>query len=303
MSISENKAAEFAERLWNNPSLQGLSPLQKEEQLHTFIQTNAAVLKPTMASKEFFPDLPWQEVQHLLMNVITSMANQDMHTLQETLLDRFISFDFIYSITDSSLSNAEFKKIISEYLKTILEKPESRREISGPLIAISVGVVDRYVSQIISRQQYVSIVLTKVQHLRIAVKQIADFIKVTMLLRPLVHYFSPNNSRIQYITSAYADKVLQESRQLLKFMPDILLESGINSLLSFQEYPHIDGISRLASIFSQRCRHLKTGIQLDKGAETSDKSWFSVARKNYRYFGFDLDMLYELQNIASDNGW
>jgi hypothetical protein len=42
---------------------------------------------------------------------------------------------------------------------------------------------------------------------------------------------------------------------------------------------------------------------VDRGANGPDSSWFSVARRNYKYYGFDIKMLDELYRIAADNGW
>jgi hypothetical protein len=82
-----------------------------------------------------------------------------------------------------------------------------------------------------------------------------------------------------------------------------VVKSGVNSALSFQDNPYMESTARLAAIFSHRCRNLKPGMKVDRGAESSDKSWFSVARKNYKFYGFDLDMLVELHGIAAENGW
>jgi hypothetical protein len=43
--------------------------------------------------------------------------------------------------------------------------------------------------------------------------------------------------------------------------------------------------------------------KVDRGAESPDKSWFSIAKKNADYYGFDRRMLDELYMIAGDNNW
>ena len=47
----------------------------------------------------------------------------------------------------------------------------------------------------------------------------------------------------------------------------------------------------------------KANVKVDRGADTPDKSWFNIARKNSRFFGFDDKMLEELYKIAAENGW
>ena len=51
------------------------------------------------------------------------------------------------------------------------------------------------------------------------------------------------------------------------------------------------------------CRNYKPEAQKDRGADTAIKSWINVARKNYKFYGYDIKMLDELYNIAADNGW
>ena len=48
---------------------------------------------------------------------------------------------------------------------------------------------------------------------------------------------------------------------------------------------------------------MKQGMKIDRGAAASDQSWFNVARRNYKYYGYDFDLLTELYNISAENGW
>jgi hypothetical protein len=52
-----------------------------------------------------------------------------------------------------------------------------------------------------------------------------------------------------------------------------------------------------------RCKHYKPYTKVDRGAETPDKSWFNIARRNYKYYGFDIKMLDEFYKIAAENNW
>jgi hypothetical protein len=42
---------------------------------------------------------------------------------------------------------------------------------------------------------------------------------------------------------------------------------------------------------------------VDRGADSPDKSWFNVSRRNARWRGLDVSMLDELYTIAAENGW
>jgi hypothetical protein len=42
---------------------------------------------------------------------------------------------------------------------------------------------------------------------------------------------------------------------------------------------------------------------VDRGADTPDKSWFSIARRNFKFYGYDVKMIDEFYKIAAENGW
>jgi hypothetical protein len=163
--------------------------------------------------------------------------------------------------------------------------------------------------KIFQRQKYISFELRKVQRLKMSANEVTDLVKTTMLVRPAVQYFTPGsqsaalNGNLLLVSPGYAFKVAEETRKAIPEMPEAVVKAAVNSALSFQDNNFLESTSRLAAVFSYRCKNLKPDLKVDRGAESSDKSWFSVARKNYRYYGFDLDMLMELHSIAAENGW
>jgi len=308
MGIEQDKAATFVVRLWDNPSLSGLSPLQKEEQLCQFLETNSAVLEPTLSSPSFFPRLPWPRILGLLKSALTEISDKTLPSLIGETLESSMKFTFVQHMLRDNVRVESAKSQLANFVKQMSEKPNSRKELTGPLMGVGSGLVDRYVEKIFSRQRYVGFELRKVQRLKIGTDEIADMIKATMLIRPSARYFSPESSlssrqQLLIISPAFASKVLEELMKSVSLMPESVLQSAVNSMLSFQDNPHTEGTARLAALFSHRSKYLKPGMTVDRGAESSDKSWFSIARKNYKIYGFDLDMLVELQSIAAENGW
>ena len=308
MGIEQEKAAAFVVRLWGNPSLLGLSPLQKEEQLCQFLEANSAVLEPTLRSPAFFPKLPWPRILVLLEIALTEISNETLPSLINETLENSMRFTFIEHMLREEVRVKSAKYQLEDFLKQMLGKPNSRKELTGPLMGVGSGLVDRYVEKIFSRQRYVSFELRKVQRLKISTDEIADMIKAAMLIRPAVRYFPHESSlssrqHLLIISPGFALKILEELTKSVSLMPKSVLRSAVNSMLSFQDNPHTEGTARLVALFSHRSKYLKPDITADRGAESSDKSWFSIARKNYKIYGFDLDMLVELQSIAAENGW
>jgi hypothetical protein len=309
MGAEQDKAAAFIGRLWDNPALSGLSPLQKEDQLQQFLDVNAGNLKTTLTSPAFFPGIPWTAIQGLLRDALALYTNGMLHPLYDELLEKKMDFSFVQHLSHRTSTPSAVKNQLAQFLKTLSGRRNSRKELSGPVAGLDTGMLDRYMEKIFSRQKYISFELRKVQRLRISPNEIGDLVKAAMLIRPAVQFFSPGGASssagggLLLVSSLYASKVAAETSRALPLMPEAVVKAGVNSSLSFHENPYMECTARLAAVFSHRCRNMKSGLNADRGAETSDKSWFSVARKNYRFYGFDLDMLHELHGIAAENGW
>ena len=306
MNAEQEKAAAFIGRLWNNPSLAGLSPLQKEDQLRQFLDVNAATLKPTLTSAAFFQGKPWPQIRELMSRTLSDFADKALTPLYEAILEKRMDFSFTQHLSHRTAAPTAVKMQMDGFLKDLSAKRVSRKELAGPLMGVGTGIIDRYMEKIFIRQKYISFELRKVQRLKISPNEIADLLKATMLIRPAIHYFIPpgqSSSAGLLVSPAYAAKVAAEASRTLNLMPEAVVKAGINSALSFQDNPYLESTARLAAVFSLRCRNLKPGMKVDRGAESSDKSWFNVARKNYKYYGFDLDILVELHGIAAENGW
>jgi len=309
MSVERDKAEVFVGRLWNNPSLAGLSPLQKEEQLLQFLEINSGTLQPTLTSQAFFPDYPWSRIFELLKESLSDFANKALSPLYEAILEKRMDFSFTVHMAHRTASPSAVRNQLGGFISTLSGRMNSRKELAGPLMGVSTGMIDRYMEKIFQRQKYISFELRKVQRLKISPNEVTDLVKATMLIRPSVQFFAPGGQNsgggrsLLLISPAFAGKVASEAGKTLSYMPYAVVKAGVNSALSFQDNPYMESTARLAAVFSHRCRNMKPGMKVDRGAESSDKSWFNVARKNYKFYGFDLDMLVELHGIAAENGW
>jgi hypothetical protein len=138
-------------------------------------------------------------------------------------------------------------------------------------------------------------------------EEIKNLIKASLLLKNTVHILSmgvgSHERASGIVQKQFADKVLQTLKTQLKLLPEALLRSGLNSNISFLENPNMETTSRLTAIFAFRCQNYKSTAKVDRGAVSPDKSWFNIARRNYKFYGFDVKMLDELYKIAGENGW
>ena len=91
--------------------------------------------------------------------------------------------------------------------------------------------------------------------------------------------------------------------RLLPSFPRLSSPWGSAARLAFPATASVEAVSRLAAILALRGRALAPALVVDRGADSPDKSWFNVNRRNARWHGLDPLMLDELYTIAAENGW
>ncbi|MBN2553632.1 MAG: hypothetical protein JXB06_12725 [Spirochaetales bacterium] len=309
MDPAQGRAAAFINHLLSNPALNNLNPLQKEEQILQFLEANARSLVPTLASPRFFPGRPWNQIWRLLYSALTRETDRTLKPQLEELIRRKISFAFASQIQPNRFPEDQCRREMWEFTGRLLQKAEARKALAGPLTAIEADFTRRYLEKSFEDRQYVHFELTKVQRLRLEIGDIEHMIHATLLLRPAVQLLTVARRagreavesvlvQPQFAATAFASMKAQ-----LKNIPQALLRGALFSNVSFEEDKQIDATARIAAIFSCRARNYKPIERVDRGASTPDRSWFSITRRNYRYYGFDIKMLDEFYKIAAESGW
>lgn len=308
--MEQKKAEVFVGRLLQNPALGALPVLDKEEQILAFLNGNVHQLLPTLSSANFFPGKEWHGIFGLLYEGLVSITNETLSLQIDDVLGS-IDFRFIGFLREQASTSA-CKDQVSRFLVTLLQNFEARRAFSGPFTAVRLGLVDRYIDQAYFRKEYISFELLKIQRLKMSKEEVKNYLKVALLLRSAVHMFGSsgavdagmatgNNPGL--IPLPMAQKVMQALSEPLNTLPPEVLKCSIMSNLSFPENLNLETISRLAAVFAVRGKNYKVVTKLDRGADSPDKSWFFVARRNFKFYGFDVKMLDELYRISAENGW
>lgn len=306
MNSDSVKAQAFIARLLQNPALNGFSALQQEEQIIQFLHANAAQLAPTLSSGQFFPGKNWNQI----FSILVSSLYQTINTSLDGELDRIASrlnFTFIQLMQQTRLDQEKTTAQVRAYLAKLKDKPEARRELTGPFTAVRAGIVQRYLEEIFHRKTYIHFELTKVQRLRLGVEEVRHFLDLNLLLKPAVYlYISDSTGQDRatgMVQNQFAERAISQIGKDLKSLPEAVLKSVVHGSVSFNDNHFIEATARLAAVFSARGRNYQANIKVDRGADTPDKSWFSTARRNYRFYGFDIKMLDELYKIAAENMW
>lgn len=308
MSVELQKGSAFITRLLANPIMKGCSPLQMEEQLIQFLQVNSRQLFPTLSSGAFYPGKSWPQIFSILMTAMVHEINKRLFPIIEDIVDRRINMSFIPFLRQQHAPLKDVKEELKKFLYQTLQKPGARPSFIGAINALMHNLSDKYLEMIYIRRKYIHFELTKVQRLKMSKEEVKDLVKVSLLLRPSIHMLSisgmePQESAGTVVQNQFAEKVFHSAKGQLKLLPEPALKSALNSNLSFNDNKFIEATGRITSIIASRCRNYRANIKIDRGAETSDKSWFSIARRNFRFYGFDIKMLDEFHNIAAENGW
>ena len=309
MDVQLQKASGFVRRLLENRAIANLPALQKEEHIIQFLTVNARQIQPTLASGKFFPSMRWEGIMEILVRALKIETDQALlEQLAKTVREQ-IDFSFISFLQDRMLPVVSYQEELLRFLRKAIGNAEVRKNLSGSIAAVSLKLPDRYLERAFGRREYLHFELTKVQRLRMSIEEIKNLVGCALLLKGSIHILSStaDRSSTEYasgvVSKQYVDKVYGAVKRQLSIMPDMLLRTALNSSVSFLENTSVETTARIASVFAARGLSYRPVSSVDRGADTQDKSWFSIARKNYKYYGFDIKMLDEFYRIAAENEW
>jgi hypothetical protein len=309
MAGEAEKAQAFVNRLLQNPAMAEFTPLQKEEQIMQFLNLNAGQLAPTLTHPSFFPGKSWSQIQSILLQSLYRQIDGTLVPQLEQVLKERVSFSFVQFLRQQSAGGDKIREQLFQLLLQLLKRPDGRRALTGPSTALYYDLADKYVDAAYSRRSYVHFELTKVQRLKMSKEEVKNLIQVSMIAKPAVILSSSSNGAGQkrnvagIIPAQYADRAFATMQKQLPLLPDPVLKSAIHANISFTENRFVEASARLAAIFAARGKNYRPQVRVDRGADTPDKSWLSIARRNYKFYGFDVKMLDELYSVAAENRW
>jgi hypothetical protein len=307
MEDQKRKGLDFVSRLLTNPAIRDLVPLQREEQIKQFLDINARQLQPTLASGAFFPGASWSQIRELLEAVLAEITNKGTMDELDGIVFREIDYTFVSFIRQQNLGGTEINQEIRPIIQELLTRPESRKELTGVFSAIRYRLVDKYVEQLYDRHEYGHFELVKVQRLKMSKEEIKNLVKVTLLLRPAIHLLTTEMDSASVmgptVQAGFAEKTSEFLHARVKALPREVIHGAVTSNVNFLENGSVDATARIAGILSGMGKTYRPAMHVDRGADKQEKSWINVARKNFRFFGWDIKMLDEFYKIAAENGW
>ena len=309
MSLSSERAISFVNHLYDNPALRHYTPLQREEQIIHFLDKNAHTLAPTLGSPNFFPGLSWEQIAGALLNTLQEKIDALFLTDIRNVITHSINYSFLQGLGAIGVNYDVVQQQLEEAITKVLQVPYARRLLNGCYNAVRYNMPSRYISVAYIRKSYIYFEFTKVQKIQLSPDQLSDLIKVTVLLVPLIWLNSSASVSVNMnrtateIDPSRVERVFAHARTEFGAIPENIMRSALRANLTFGDYSDLEASSRLSVIFVARGRYHNPQAVVERGADSPDKSWFSIARRNHKFYGYDSKMLEEFYSIAADNQW
>ena len=157
----------------------------------------------------------------------------------------------------------------------------ARIALSGSLVVVRSGIIEKYI----------------------------PLTRFIVLVRPAAYLLVAPGETVKKdagyspLQEHYVQKILSGIASRVPSLPSSLLNLGLRSSIAFTSGGTVEATACRGAIMALRGRALTPALVVDRGADSPDKSWFDVQRRNARWHGLDARMLDELYTIAAENDW
>jgi len=297
----------FAARLLETPGLRQLPALQKEEQAVQFLKTNGPRIQPVFASLGLDVTRGWKEPAAIIARAVRVEADRQLGKEIASFIGSRCTLSFYPGVAGGRQPPSRAREELVALIQRMASHAVARGMLSGALAAAESDLTDRYISEGWERKKYLYSEITRVQRLNLPAAELAELVRFILIVRsaPYLHVTPGSTDKKEsgpgHLQESFLQKVLPHVSSLLPSLPPPLVNMALRSALAFPA--RIEATARIAAVLALRGKTLVPGLVVDRGADTPDKSWLSVARRNAQWHGLDPRLLDELYTIAAENGW
>lgn len=316
MAAMENspQIKEFINHLLNVSSIRSETVLRAEAQILNFIFQNKSQLEKTFRTPQYFPELSWDDVLKMIYMELYARSAENVLPLFTAFINSS-DFTFMNKLPGgSALPNDFHREKLSDLIGMIFKNTEARFNYNGACTIFKEQVLEKYIGESFRRRDSLYNELVRVQKTYLECDEYITFIKVLLLVRNAAYLkisTSAGASNINMFEAAkvpgklakFLDEAVINLRQTAPNCPERVIKLAFKSHLKRDQTDIEDASSRLLYILCSRFNSYTPLKTVDRGAESPDKSWFSVARKNADHLGFDRRMVEVLYQIAGENNW
>ena len=316
MDDNTSKMLSFIDHLLQNDNIKNEPILIAETLIINFVTKNLNVLKQTLTSPQFFPDMPIDETLTLLLSTLREKV---INEIKPALIKHVanINFNVLNSIEGSEPIGQEFlKDRFIQFLDIILTHKEVRYHLNSAINIYNYNVLEKYINDIFQRREFAYNELVKVQKNNLKADQYINYLKILLLLKNMAYIKLPfstgsETKNINFNDMQKAPKLMDSfftsvEGSLNESLPGInkkVIRMALKSNCPEDQTKLEEASARFLFALAHRFQDYKHFDKIDRGAETPDKSWFNIARKNAEHQGFSKPLIEELHKIAADNNW
>lgn len=311
-----NKVNDFVEHLLSNPGIKSEPLLVGEGMIMNFIVQNLPQLKITFKNSQFFPHLEWNQVLELIFENLYSRVSGIVLPVINQFVDN-TDFSFMNKLSASGTIADKFRREkFHTFVQMIFRNRDSRFNMNSTINIFNYNVLEKYIGEIFKRRDFLHNELVRVQKINIDSNEYIIFLKTMMLVRNTVYMklpLNPSNPESKISISdigknrkmilSYTNSVVQYLISLLPGIPETLIRLAVKSNFTADMIEEDEATAKLLYILSSRFQNYKHIAKIERGAESADKSWLGIAKKNADHFGYDRRILDALYLIAGDNNW
>lgn len=303
----------FIQKLINNPNFQGQPLSLVETHISNFVNQNIQNLSGMLTSDQFFPGKSQDEAKEELLTRVRTYIAENIKNRTLSLMNDHIQYDIISAINQNHSGNKE--EIIKEFsalFETIISHRDVRQKLDSLNNLLEAGSFDKYIMATYDDKGYLYNELFRVESHHLKPEELKEYIKISALLVPIyhvalnlpefglqnVHAFALRERANQL--KIYFEKIEAIVKKIITRIPEDFWQTARNSFTDITAETDIDPAGKFLAIMFLRGRDMRKNQKAEKGAETPDKSWFSVQIRNAQYLGLDKKMLENLNRMAFD---
>jgi hypothetical protein len=309
VDTATDPVARFAIRLLDTPALRSLVSLQKEEQAMNVLRTSGPGLVAVFTSLGLDVSRGWREPASMVSRAIRAATDRALDSEIAEVVSARLELSFLPGLTSGRPTPAGAKEELRSLIGRTAGHPVARSALSGSLAVARSDIIEKYIPQAFERKKYLYMEINRVQRLSLPPGEVADLLRFVLLMRPAAYLFVTPGPAVERdagyapLQEQYLSKILPGLARQAPSFPPAVLSLGLRSTLTYQPGDTVEATARLGAILALRGRALAPALTVDRGADSADKSWFNVQRKNARFRGLDSAMLDELYTIAAENRW
>jgi hypothetical protein len=311
-----NKINDFVDHLLSNPGIKSEPLLIGEGMIMNFLVQNLPQLKVTFKNSQFFPHLEWNQVLELIFENLYGRVSGVVLPVINKFIDN-TDFSFLDRLSGTGTIADKFRREkLHEFVQMIFRNRDSRFNMNSTINIFNYDVMEKYAGEIFKRRDFLYNELVRVQKTNIDAAEYIVFLKIMLLIKNTVFLKLPLNPanpdaklsindipRNRKNLQSYTDSIVKYIITLLPGFPEKIIRLAVKSNYTADMTEQDEASSKLIFILCGRFQNYKHVAKIERGAESPDKSWFGIAKKNADHFGYDRRILDALYLIAGDNNW